>query len=184
MPVLYVDMKIYIETERLILREWQAADLPFFAAMNQDVQVMEFMLKPQLTFDETLDFYNRIITHFEEHGFGLFACELKETQEFMGFIGLSIPNFEAHFTPCVEIGWRLARKFWGKGYATEGATAVLKYGFEVLHLPEMVSFASLGNARSMHVMDKIGMHRESRDDFVLPLPPYPPCVLYRVQSFY
>ena len=106
-------------------------------------------------------------------GLGLFAVEVKNGAPFIGFIGLAIPKFTAHFTPCVEIGWRLAFEHWGNGYATEGAKAALQYGFEVLKLPEIVSFTAELNKRSQAVMQKIGMTHNAADDFLHPHPSMP-----------
>ncbi len=157
-------MTIILDTDRLILREWKDEDIPAFIAMNQDPRVMEFF--PALrTEQESRALVERICQHFRAHGFGAFAVELKATGEFIGFTSLMIPDFEAHFTPCVEIGWRLAHKFWGKGYATEAAKAVLKEGFEKHGLEEIVSFTSMLNKPSMRVMEKIGLKRDLNGDF-------------------
>lgn len=156
-----------IISERLILREWIESDLEPFIALNQDEKVMEFF-PSVLSKTETENFATRIKKHFADHGFGLYACELKSTQEFIGFVGLSIPNFEVHFTPCVEIGWRIAAKFWNQGYATEAASAVLEFGFKNLALKEIVSFTSEKNLRSINVMQKIGMTRDVNGDFLHP----------------
>lgn len=115
--------------------------------------------------------------------FGLWAIEVPGVTELAGFVGLSVPDFVAHFTPCVEIGWRLAVQHWGKGYATEGALAVLDYAFTSLQLREVVSFATKENMASRRVMEKIGMIHDEGGDFVHPnLPeghPLRPHVLYR-----
>lgn len=163
-------MKI-IETERLILREWQPEDLAPFSAINQDPYVMEYLLKP-LTEDETAVMIEKIKTHFIQYGFGLFACILKETSELIGFVGLNVPDFQTFFTPCVEIGWRLASRFWGKGYATEAARAVLKAGFKQYDLQEIVSFTVPANHRSRRVMEKIGLTRDVKGDFYHPKVPF------------
>jgi len=113
----------------------------------------------------------RIEAHFAKHGFGLWAVEIPGVTSFAGFIGLSIPSFQAHFTPCVEVGWRLARDHWGKGYATEGAHAALAFGFERLKLDEIVSFTPVSNLRSQRVMERIGMTHAPSDDFDHPLLP-------------
>ncbi len=172
-----------IETEHLILREWQPEDLPPFAAINQDPQVMQFLRKP-LTPSETAAMVEKIQRHFQQHGFGLFACVLKETSTCIGYVGLNVPDFEAHFTPCVEIGWRLSSRVWGKGYATEAALAVLEFGFTQCRLQEIVSFTVPANARSIRVMEKIGMTRDLKGDFYHPkLPPEHPLrlhLLYRI----
>src|SRR5580700_9396888 len=147
-----------IRTARLTLREWTEADRAPFAVINADPRVMEFM--PQcLSREESDAMVNRIESHFAEHGFGLYAAELSQSGELIGFIGLSIPNFEAAFTPCVEIGWRLGFAYWGSGLATEGALAVVKCAFETLGMSELVSFTVPGNLRSRRVMEKIGMVR-------------------------
>jgi RimJ/RimL family protein N-acetyltransferase len=128
-----------IETPRLVLRGWRPSDREPFRRMNGDPRVMEHfssVLSPR----ESDDLAARIEAHFARHGFGLFAAELRENGAFAGFIGLSVPTFEAHFTPSVEIGWRLDAAYWRRGLATEGARAVLGYGFEVLELDEIVSF--------------------------------------------
>jgi RimJ/RimL family protein N-acetyltransferase len=107
----------------------------------------------------------RIEAHFERFGFGLWAAELRESEELIGFIGLSVPGFKAAFTPCVEIGWRLAREQWGRGLATEGARAVAHHAFEELRLQALVSFTAPANARSRRVMEKLGMVRNVMEDF-------------------
>lgn len=145
-----------IETHRLGLRNWLERDIPIFVEMNQDPIVMEFFPK-LLTEDESKEMVERIKAHIDDHGFGLWAVEIKDTREFIGFVGLSIPRFQADFTPCVEIGWRLAVPYWGKGYAQEAAKAVLNYGFHRLELEEIVSFTSALNTKSINVMRKIGL---------------------------
>ena len=144
---------------------------------------MEFMPK-LLTREESDAFADRIEAHFDAHGFGLWAAELRATAEFVGYIGLAIPRFEAPFTPCVEIGWRLAAAYWGRGLATEGASAVVRLAFEDLKLPELVSFTVPANTRSRRVMERIGMSHDPRDDFDHPsLPAGHPLrrhVLYRL----
>ena len=145
-----------LETERLLLRTWTEADVVPFSLMNGDPQVMEYF-PSTLSSEESLQLYQRITAFMENRGFGLFAVELKRSHEFMGFIGLNEPTFTAAFTPCVEIGWRLARPFWGQGFATEGAKACLDFGFSTLHLQEIVSFTSKLNLKSIAVMERIGM---------------------------
>ena len=172
-----------IETERLILRMWQTSDRAEFARINSDSRVMEFMpacLSPA----ETDRFLDRIRQHFLNHGFGLYAVELREDRRFIGALGLMVPAFQAHFTPCVEIGWRLAADCWGCGLATEGARAIVNHAFESLRLDSLVSFTVPANIRSRRVMEKIGMTRDSADDFEHPnLPEGHPLrshVLYRL----
>ncbi len=153
-----------LKTKRLILRPWQKEDLEPFAALNADPRVMEFF--PGLVSRGESDQLVKIISdHIEKCGWGFWAASLIETGEFIGMIGLEDVHFQAHFTPAVEIGWRLAFDFWGKGYAVEGAMACLKYGFETLNLKEIVSFTAVQNSRSRRVMEKIGLHRDAKDDF-------------------
>jgi RimJ/RimL family protein N-acetyltransferase len=170
-------------TERLRLRRWLPADLAPFAALNADPQVMEHFGAP-LSRPESDRLAARIQAHFDRHGFGLWAVEIVDVSAFAGFIGLSVPGFEAHFTPCVEIGWRLAATHWGSGYATEGARAVLRFGFEALALDEIVSFTVAGNTASRRVMERIGMTHNPADDFDHPTLPdgHRLCrhVLYRI----
>jgi RimJ/RimL family protein N-acetyltransferase len=170
-------------TERLILRHWRKSDRELFARLNADPRVMEFM--PHALSKEDSDaLSDRIEEHFREHGFGLFAVELRRGGSFIGFVGLNVPSFDAPFTPCVEIGWRLAAEYWGQGLATEGAHAIVRYGFETLGLDRLVSFTAPTNARSRRVMEKIGMTHDPADDFDHPrLPaghPLRPQVLYRL----
>ena len=153
-----------IETERLLLRRWRAADREPFARMNADPLVMEFF-PARLSAEESNALVDRIETHFGEHGFGVWAAEIRATGEFIGFVGLNVPSFEAAFTPCVEIGWRLDAGHWGKGLATEGAQAVVRQAFGMPGLEEIVSFTSVGNVRSRRVMEKLGMTHDERDDF-------------------
>jgi RimJ/RimL family protein N-acetyltransferase len=157
-----------IRTERLLLRRWRDADRAAFAAMNADARVMEHF-PAMLSRDESDARAARIDAHFAEHGFGLWAVEIVGEAPFAGFIGLCYPQFESHFTPCVEIGWRLAADHWGRGYATEGAWAAVKFGFETLGLTEIVSFTVPANFRSRRVMEKLGMTYDPRDDFDHPL---------------
>jgi RimJ/RimL family protein N-acetyltransferase len=139
-----------------------------------------------LTPRESDDGIARVQRHFALHGFGLYAAELIETKTFIGFIGLNIPNFQAPFMPAVEIGWRLAFDYWGRGLATEGARAVIDYAFLTLQLPEIVAFTVPQNLRSRRVMQKLGMVHDSSGDFDYPnLPPGHPLrrhVLYRLHS--
>jgi len=153
-----------IRTPRLVLRGWRDADVEPFAAMNADPRVMEHF-PARLSSGETAAMVARIRVHFEEHGFGLWAVEVPGVAPFIGFTGLSRPRFLAPFTPCVEIGWRLAFDHWGRGYATEAARASLAFGFERLGLGEIVSFTVPANRRSIHVMEKLGMTRHPADDF-------------------
>jgi RimJ/RimL family protein N-acetyltransferase len=172
-------------TDRLILRHWREEDREPFQAMNTDPRVMEFfpaLLTPQ----ETDAGIARIEQHFERHGFGLYAAELIATKTFIGFVGLSVPAFDAPFMPAVEIGWRLASDCWGTGLATEGARAVVQHAFETLAMRSLVSFTSTANLRSRRVMEKIGMVHDAAADFDHPrIPEGHPLrrhILYRLHS--
>lgn len=171
-----------IETDRLLLRRWRATDRPAFAAINADPSVCEFF-PSTLNTDQSNAFADRIEQHFANYGFGLWAVQVKNGAPFVGYVGLSVPRFQAHFTPCVEIGWRLAFDHWNQGYATEGASAVARHAFEMIGLHEIVSFTVPANLRSRAVMEKIGMDRDPQEDFDHPtIPdnhPLRPHVLYR-----
>ncbi len=151
-----------IRTERLILRPWRDGDLELFAQLNADPRVMEFFSSVK-SFEDTVEEYNRIKNSFEKEGWGLWAASLKDEDRFIGFIGLN--RVPVPFTPGVEVGWRLAYEYWGKGYATEGAKASLMYGFETLGLDEIISFTATQNKRSQNVMKKIGMSHYPEEDF-------------------
>ena len=165
-----------LATERLILRPWQESDLAPFAALNADVRVMEYM-PARLGRAGSDALVARAQAHFDRHGFGPWAVELRSGGRgsgdagLIGFVGLMVPRFEAHFTPCVEVGWRLAFAHWGRGYATEAARAALDFGFTTAGLDEIVSFTSVGNARSRAVMARLGMRRDPADDFDHPALP-------------
>lgn len=153
-----------IKTERLILRPWREEDLEPFAQLNADPRVMEYFPSVK-SYEETAEEFGLIRAGFETIGWGFWAASLIESGKFIGFIGLKNVGFKANFTPAVEIGWRLAHEYWGKGYATEGAKASLKYGFETLQLDEIVSFTPTQNKRSQNVMLKIGMTHYPEKDF-------------------
>jgi RimJ/RimL family protein N-acetyltransferase len=174
---------ITLSTPRLILRPWRQEDSDAFAAIFDDPAVMEFLMpaKDRAAVDGII---GRINAHFAEHGFGWWAAEAPGIASFIGFIGLAHVNFEAPFTPAVEIGWRLASAYWGQGYATEGARIALQFGFTQLHLSEVVSLTVAANTRSRRVMERLGMTRDPADDFDHPrLPAGDPLrrhVLYRI----
>ncbi len=131
--------------------------------MNEDKEVMAYFPKT-LTANESNAFIHRIEAHFEAHGYGLWAVEIKETGAFIGYIGFYQATFESAFTPCIEIGWRLSRESWNKGYATEGAKACLDYGFIQLAFDEVYSFTAIINKKSINVMEKIGLIEEGNFD--------------------
>jgi RimJ/RimL family protein N-acetyltransferase len=154
---------IEFDTERLRLRQWLATDREPFAALNRDPKVMEFFPAPldRAASDAMADRCESLIA---ERGWGLWAAEMKATGQFIGFVGLHISAPELPFSPCVEIGWRLAGSIWGKGLASEAARGALRVGFDLLKLPEIVSFTAVHNLRSRAVMERLGM-RESNDTF-------------------
>lgn len=161
-----------LTTPRLLLREWRDSDRVPYAALNGDPDVMRHfpsMLTPQQS-DEMVD---RIVLTWRDRGFGLWAVERLDTHQFIGFVGLSVPSWQAEFTPCVEVGWRLAKQHWGNGFAPEAASASLEWGFANAHPPEdqIVSFATVTNLNSQRVMQKIGMRRDVDGDFDHPLLP-------------
>jgi RimJ/RimL family protein N-acetyltransferase len=157
-------------TQRLRLRRWRAEDRAPFIAMNGDARVMEHfpaVMSPH----ETDAQIARIEAHFAHYDFGNWVVEIIGGAPFAGFVGLNVPRIEAHFTPCVEIGWRLAAAYWGQGFATEGAQAALAFGFECLGLAQIVSYTVPANRRSRRVMEKLGMTHDPADDFDHPLLP-------------
>jgi RimJ/RimL family protein N-acetyltransferase len=171
-----------IQTTRLLLRRWRDSDRPGFAALNADTRVMEHF-PSVLTRADSDAAVDRIEAHFERHGFGLWAVEVPDQAPFIGFVGLAVPSFDAHFTPCVEVGWRLAADWWGRGYATEAARAVLAIGFGPLALDEIVSMTVPENKRSRRVMERLGMTHDPADDFNHPTQPdHRRHVLYRLQA--
>ncbi len=171
-----------LTTERLGMRRWRASDLRPFAKMNKDPLVMRYFPNV-LTERETEAFIARIERHFDENGFGLYAVDLLLEGGFIGFIGLYTATFEADFTPCPEIGWRLHHDYWGKGYATEGAAACLMHGFRTLVLEEIFSFTAALNRPSIAVMTRIGLHfrRSFQHPRVAPESPLRRHVLYSLR---
>ena len=173
-----------LRTERLLLRGWRQADRAPFAALNADPVVMRHF-PSTLPTDASNAFVDRIERCFQGGGYGLWAVELPGEVEFIGYIGLWPTTFEAHFTPAIEIGWRLAAAHWGHGYAPEGALAVLAHAFDVADLDEVVSMTTTANAPSRRVMEKIGMTRDPAGDFDHPNTPGwygQRHVLYRISS--
>ena len=171
------------QTERLVLRQWRQSDREPFAALNADPEVMRHFPAP-LDRAASDAFVDRAAAAIEETGWGIWALEERSTGRFLGFTGLAVPRFTAHFTPAVEVGWRLARSAWGHGYATEAARAAVAVGFAELGLEQIVSFTVPANARSRAVMERLGMTHDESDDFDHPrLPVDSPLrrhVLYRL----
>lgn len=146
------------------MRRWRPEDRKPFAALNADSVVMEYF-PGTLSSDESAALIERIEAGFETNGFGLWATEVLGEAPCIGFVGLAPVDFDVFFAPAVEIGWRLARSFWGRGLATEGASAALAFGFEKCDMPEVVSFAAEGNRRSRAVMERLGMRHDPGEDF-------------------
>lgn len=173
-----------LATERLKLRHWRPEDLPAFARMNADPEVMRHFPGP-LGRDDSDALLRRIAGELDERGWGLWALEERSSGRMLGFTGLSPVPFEAPFTPAVEIGWRLVRSHWGHGLATEAARAALSCGFGELALAEIVAFTAVGNERSRAVMRRLDMAHDPVDDFEHPLiaegHPLRPHVLYRAR---
>lgn len=170
----------YAETERLILRSWHPDDLPQFAEINKDAQVMKYF-PAKLSDSETEEFFNRINKEFESKGWGLYAIEIKTTGEFIGYVGLHEIGFEADFTPGIEIGWRLGADFHNKGYATEAAKEVINLA-KSHGITKLYSFTAAINKPSERVMQKIGMEKVGEFDHPKLSADSPLCrhVLYRI----
>jgi len=170
-----------VRTERLVLREWREQDRGPFARMNADPVVMEHLTAPLPRADSD-SFVDRMLTHWAERGYGLWAVEVGG--DFAGFVGLSPATFEAPFTPAVEVGWRLDRPFWGSGLASEGARAALAFGFDEVGLDEILSWTAVTNHRSWRVMQRLGMQREGEFEHPgVPVDhPVRPHVLYRITA--
>ena len=173
-----------LRTARLLLRGWRSDDREPFAALNADPAVRRYFptLLSRAESDALIDWHE---ASFDERGFGFWAVEIRGSGMFIGFVGLAVPSFEAPFTPCVEIGWRLAAPFWNQGYATEAARAVVTFGFDALRLEEIVAFTAVVNTPSRRVMEKLGMTHDPADDFahpdIAPGHPLRAHVLYRLR---
>ncbi len=160
-------MTTTIETKRLTLSTWEDDDAKAYFNINQDPKVIEYLLG-SLSMEQVRDFISMVNTCQNNYGYAFWAARLRITGELIGFIGLNYVDWPAHFTPAVEIGWRLGSQYWGQGLATEGALATLDYGFNQCQLPEIVSFTVPANRRSMRVMEKIGLKRDLEGDFAHP----------------
>ena len=153
------------QTDRLQLRQWLPEDLAAFAEMNADPEVMKFL--PGVMTREDSDHFqsSRIDRHFLDYGYGPWAVERKDTNEFIGYVGLMWQTFDSSFTPALEVGWRLARQHWGRGFATEAGRRSLAIAFDVVNESEVVSMTVPQNTRSRAVMRRIGMTYDAADDF-------------------
>jgi RimJ/RimL family protein N-acetyltransferase len=168
---------------RVVLRGWEPRDAEPFAALNVDPVAMEFF-PAALSRVESDAMVARLQTGLEARGWGDWCLDIDGICA--GFVGLSVPTFEARFTPCVEVGWRMASRYWGQGYATEAARLALDFGFRRIGLREIVSFTTVANWRSRRVMERLGMRRDPSEDFdhprIAPGHPLRPHVLYRLTA--
>ena len=155
---------VTLATDRLLLRHWRDEDREPFAALNADPEVRRYFptVLDRAASDAEAE---RHAERVDRRGWGLWAVEVVGVDPFIGFVGLNEALFDASFNPSVEIGWRLGRRAWGRGYAPEAALAVLDHAFDVLGLDEVVSFTAVDNRPSQRVMEKIGMARDPADDF-------------------
>lgn len=172
-----------VRTGRLLLREWRETDREPYAAMNRDPRVMEHFVQVR-TREQSDESVDRIRTCWRDRSYGLWAVERLDTAMFIGYVGLWPAEFDAPFTPAVEVGWRLAAEHWGNGFATEAARKAVRFGFDMVGLDEIVSFTPVGNVRSWRVMERLGMTRDPSGDFDHPnVPeghPVRPHVFYRL----
>jgi RimJ/RimL family protein N-acetyltransferase len=162
-----VDRQPQLRTERLLLRRWRAGDLEPFAAINADPLVMEHF-PAALSRADSAALLQRIERCFDEHGYGLWAVEIPGEAALVGFVGLNPVEPQLAFAPAVELGWRLARPFWGRGIATEAAAAAMELAFGVLGLSELLAYTAADNERSRRVMQRLGMRRDPAEDFEHP----------------
>ncbi|MEL6625728.1 MAG: GNAT family N-acetyltransferase [Bacteroidota bacterium] len=176
-------MEYILKTQRLGLRNWEMADLEAAVEMNSDPEVMRFFPK---THDRkaSIGMIEKFQKHFDARGFTYFAVDELEGEKALGFVGLFYQEYEAPFTPCVDIGWRLRKQFWGKGYAPEAAQACLGFAFSTLDLQVVVATTPSINLPSRRVMEKIGMVYQG--EYLHPKVPNPhslqPSVWYKIEK--
>ncbi|WP_456441287.1 GNAT family N-acetyltransferase [Psychroserpens sp.] len=176
--------KEYIfKSERLGFRNWEKRDLTEFANINADLDVMEYFPKP-LTKPETSNFIDRLQKHYKKNGYNYFATEILKTGELIGFIGLAYQDYKTQFTPATDIGWRLKKRAWGNGYATEGAKKCLEFAFKELNLEKIISVFTEKNTKSEHIMKKIGMDKigEFNHPKLKDYPEYEKCICYEIHK--
>jgi len=178
-----LDKEYIFKSERLGFRNWSKEDLDEFAEINVDSQVMEHFPKP-LTKSETEEFIQRLQKHYSERGYNYFATEILGTGELIGFIGLAYQDYETEFNPATDIGWRLKKSTWGKGYATEGAKRCIEYAFNDFKLDRLISTCTENNARSENVMKKIGMAKKGEFNHpkLKEFPDYEKCIWYEIKN--
>ena len=178
-----MEKKYLFKSERLGFRNWLSEDLNDFAKINSDLEVMEHFPKP-LTENETREFIQRLQKNYLTNGYNYFAAEILATGELIGFIGLSYQDYEAEFNPSTDIGWRLKKSAWGKGYATEGAKRCLEYAFNDLKLSKVVSVCTVNNTNSENIMKKIGMTKQGmfKHPKLKEYPEYENCYWYEIKK--
>lgn len=176
-------MNYLFSSERLGFRNWTMDDLEVLAGMNADEEVMEHFPETK-TREETTAFIGRLQEHYDKHGYTYFAVDLKENKELLGFVGLAWQTYETEFTPATDIGWRLKKTAWGKGYATEGAKRCLQYAFEDIKLDQVIAVCTVDNWKSANVMKKIGMKKigEFKHPELKAFPDYERCFCYAIQK--
>lgn len=175
--------KYIFTSERLGFRNWTMEDLSVFAEINADTEVMEHFPKP-LTKKETAEFIERLRNHYKKNGYNYFATEVLASGELIGFIGLAFQDYKTEFNPATDIGWRLKKSTWGKGYATEGAKRCLEFAFEDLCLKRVISTCTIHNTKSENVMKKIGMIKKGEFDHpkLSDYPEFKKCVWYEIRG--
>jgi RimJ/RimL family protein N-acetyltransferase len=175
--------KYIFKSERLGFRNWVKEDLAEFTKINSDPKVMEHFPNT-LNIDETKEFIQRLQNHYNEKGYNYFATEIIETGELIGFIGLAFQTYESSFCPVTDIGWRLKKSAWGKGYATEGAKKCLEYAFNELKIDTIVSVCTINNKNSESVMKKIGMTKKGgfKHPKLKDYPEYENCIWYEIKK--
>lgn len=175
---------VELKTQRLLLRQWKKDDLAEFSLLNSDPEVMEY-LPNLLSEEESNNLADKIINLISENGWGFWAVEIISDNSFIGFVGLNEPKYELPVKPCVEVGWRLARKYWGNGYATEAGEASLEFAFESLNLNEVYSFTSVANKKSEAVMERLKLEnlKSNFDHLSIPVSSkYREHVLYKIDK--
>lgn len=178
-----MDKQYFFQSKRLGFRNWLPEDLPPFAEMNADEEVMEHFPKP-LSRQETVDSIERLQKHYAVHGHTYYAVDILETGEFIGFIGLAYQDYETAFNPSIDMGWRLRKVAWGKGYATEGAKRCLAHAFTDLQFNRLIAVCTVQNQKSENVMQKIGMIKqgEFKHPNLTAFPDYETCLWYEIRK--
>lgn len=175
--------KYIFKSERLGFRNWTLQDLPELSRINADLEVMKHFPEP-LNHDESTNILKKLQEQYQSYGYTYFAVEILETTEFIGFIGLARQEYITQFTPATDIGWRLKKEAWQKGYATEGALKCLEFGFNTIKLERIISTCTIGNKKSENIMKKIGMIKKGyfRHPKLSNYPDLEECVWYEIEN--